>query len=177
MGINSFPIVSGAQVTPGGDTTAKHEPGTVLAYRSGTDQWSLVQYVQAGNNVIGRYLACVTNHATLKQYSVRLPATADGGAPIRGIALATIASQCFGYVAIAGYVEYAYQSFTAASGEYLQLSASTAGQLSAYRASTYFQVIQSGHLGTTPVVVAVAKGAMATTATVAGSVQLIGIWS
>lgn len=174
MGVTAFPVVSGAQVVGGGDASAKHEPGTIMAYRSATDQWSLVEYVQAGNNVINRYLGCVTNLATLKQYSVELAATGDrGGANFRGIALATIASQRFGFVAIGGYVENALVSQTTASGEYLCMGGSTAGQLTPNRAS----VFNAGTQGNVSafVVLAMAKGIYASGA--AGSIQLIGVWA
>ena len=176
VGVTAFPIVSGAQVTAGGDTTAKHEPGTIMAYRSATDQWALVEYVQAGNNIISRYLAAVTNLATLKQYSVDLAGTGDrGGANFRGIALATIASQKFGFVAIGGYVEFAFVSETTASGEYLTMSGSTAGQLTPDRASVFNNGTQGN--ASAFVVVAYSKAAYATTATAAGSIQLIGVWA
>ena len=174
MGITTFPIVSGAQVVAGGDSTAKQDLGTMMAYRSATDQWALVQYVQAGNNAINRYLAAVTNHATLKQYSVELAATGDrGGANFRGIALATIASQKFGFLAIAGYVENALLSATTASAEYLCLSGSTAGQLTSNRASAFNNGTQ-GNVSAF-MVVAISKGAPASN-NVAASIQLIGFW-
>lgn len=175
MGVTAFPIVSGAQIVADGDSTAKHEPGTIMAYRSATDQWSLVQYVQVGNNAVNRYLAVNTNYATLKQYSVKLPATGDGGGPINGIALATIASQRYGFVAIAGYVENALVSSSAvASGEFLRLSGSTAGQLSAISASV-FNVGTQGNASMF-LVVGVAKAAMASS-NVSGSIQLVNVWA
>lgn len=176
MGVASFPVVSGSQVVGGGDSTAKMEPGTIMAYRSATDQWSLVEYVQAGNNVINRYRACVTNHATLKQYSVELAAAADrGGANFRGIALATIASQKYGFVVIGGYVENAAISEGVASAEYLTMSGSTAGELTPDRAS----VFNAGTHGNASafVVIGLAKSAVATTSATTASIQLIGVWA
>ena len=174
MGITAFPIVSGAQVVAGGDSTAKQEPGTIMAYRSATDQWALVEYVQAGNSVIERYICAVSNHATLKSYSVRVPVVGDSGSPIRGIAIATIASQKFGFIAIGGYVENALvSSSAAASGEYLRLSGSTAGNLTAINASVFNNGTQGN--ASAFVVVAVCKGLL-TSSAVAGSVQLLGVW-
>ena len=172
MGVTSFPIVSGAQVTANGDATAKMEPGTICTYKSATDQWALVEYVQADNNVVTRYSPVVKNLATMKQYSVRLAATTDSGAPIRGIALATIASQRFGFVAIGGYVENAVVSHTTASGEYLVVSGSANGQLTPNAASVFNAgtVNVSGYI-----VVAIAHGIVATDAS--GSITLCGVWA
>lgn len=173
MGVTAFPIVSGAQVTANGDTTAKHEPGTIMAYRSATDQWALVEYVQADNNVITKGSPVMKNLATFKQYSVRLSATTDGGAPPRGVSLATIASQRYGFVAIAGYVESAQVSHTTASGEYLIVSASANGQLSPNRASVFNAGTQGDVSGF--MVMAVAHGIVATDAF--GSITLCGVWA
>lgn len=173
MPVTSFPVISGAQVTAGGDTTAKTQVGALYAYRVG-DQWSIVQYVQAANGIIARYLACVQNDATLKQYSVKLPATGDGGGAIRGIAIATIASQTYGFVTVAGYVENVLvSSSAAASAEYLRLSGSTAGQLSALAASV-FNVGTQGN-GSMFLVVAQVNAALASSA-VSGSAHLVGFW-
>lgn len=175
MGITAFPVVSGASVNVGsnGDSTSKHEPGTILAMRSATDQWSLVEYVQLDNNGCAQGDALVKNFATLKSYSVMKGATSDGGAPIRGIALATIASQRFGFAAIGGYVEKITVSHTTASGEYLRLSGSTAGQLTPDMAS----VFNAGTQGSSSMflVVAVSHGIIATSAM--GSGTLIGVWA
>ena len=136
MGVNSFPVVSGAQITAN-DTTSKMEPGTIMAVRTQTDQWSLVEYVQLDNNGVSQGEALVTNFATLKQYSVAKAATTDAGVPMRGIAAATIASQRFGFMYIGGYVEKADISQTVASGEYLMIGGSTAGKLSNDAASVF----------------------------------------
>lgn len=171
MGVTAFPVVSGAQVVAGGDSTAKHEPGTILAYRSVTDQWALVQYLQAANTGFSQGEVAVTNFATLKQYSVKPTGTADLGAPMVGIAVATIASQKFGYFAIQGYVEKADLSQTAASGEYLSVSGSTAGKLTSDRSSAF----NSGTQGNASafVVVAIARTAFATGV---GSISICGCW-
>ena len=172
MGVTSFPIVSGAQVTANGDSTAKHEPGTIMAYRSATDQWALVEYVQADNNVITKGSPVIKNLATMKQYSVRLAATTDDGCPIRGVSLATIASQRYGFVAIGGYVESAQVSHTVASGEFLRVSGSANGQLSPNIAS----VFNAATINTSGfIVVAISHGIIATDAF--GSITLCGVWA
>ena len=173
MGITAFPVVSGAQVTANGDATAKHEPGTILAYRSATDQWAMVEYVQADNNVITKGSPVVKNFATLKQYSVRLAATTDSGVPIRGVSLATIASQRYGFVAIGGYVESAQVSHTTASGEFLRVSGSANGQLTPDAAGV-FNAATSPNVSAF-VVVAVSHGIIATDAF--GSITLCGVWA
>lgn len=175
MGVTAFPVVSGAQVLAGGDTTAKHEPGTIMAYRSQTDQWALVQYLQADNNGFSQGEVAVTNYATLKQYSVRPAQTADGYQPhFVGIALATIASQKFGYFAIAGYVEKADLSLTAASAELLTISASTAAKLTPLRASSQWNAtVGTVTNATLPWPVAKARTAIATGV---GSVSIQGVW-
>lgn len=172
MAISTFGVVSGAQIVSMGDATAKHEPGTVLAYRAGTDQWAIIQYVQNGNTVINQGEAAIPNYATLKQYNVTQAGTADGGAPLGGIALATIGSLRFGWMAIHGWVEKIDFSHTIASGEYFIISGSTAGKLSPNFAS----VFNSGTLGTTASsfqVVGVARTAIATGV---GSGMILGWW-
>lgn len=172
MPVTAFPVVSGAVATlAGGDTDAKHVPGTIMAYRSVTDQWAIVEYVQLNNDGISQGEVAVWNFATLKQYSVKKAATGDEGIPMVGIALATIASQKFGFVAIAGYVEKADLSHTAASGEFLTISGSTAGKLSPDLAS----VFNAGTQGNASafVVVAIARTAISTGV---GSVSICGVW-
>lgn len=171
MGITAFPVVSGAVVVAGGDSTAKHEAGTIMAYRSVTDQWCLAQYLQLDNNGISQGEVGVVNFATLKQYSVKKAATADRGAPMVGIALATIASQKYGFFAIQGYVEKADLSQTVASGEYLMISGSTAGKLTSDAAS----VFNSGTQGNASAFMIVAVGRTAF-ATGVGSVSICGLW-
>lgn len=171
MGVTAFPVVSGAQVIAGGDSTAKTDLGAIMAYRSATDQWALVQYVQADNNGWSQGEVTVTNFATLKQYSVKKAATGDEGAPMSGIGLATCASQKFSFIAIGGYVEKADLSLTAASGEYIKISGSTAGKLTVENAS----VFNAGTQGNASmfVVVAIARTAFATGV---GSISIRGIW-
>jgi len=171
MGITAFPVVSGAQLTSS-DSTAKMEPGTIMACRSNTDQWRLVEYVQLDNNGTNKGYACVQNFATLKNWSVKTSAVTDGGGPLKGIACATIASQYFGFITIGGYCDYALQSNTTASGEYLALSASTAGCLSNDKASCFnlATVINVSGL----MVVGRANDIVASAGY--GSISLVGIW-
>ena len=175
MGALSFPVVSGAAVVAGGDTTAKHEPGTVMDYRN-SEQWSFVEYVQLDNNGCSQGIVLINNYATLKQFSVAQAASADQGCPIRGISVGTIASQKFGWMYIGGYVEKAAISNTAASGEYLMVSGSATGQLTSDKASAFNT--GSGTLGgdnsTSYMVVAVARTAIASAAI--GSISLVGVW-
>lgn len=171
MGVLALPVVSGAQVVAGGDTDAKMEPGTIMAYRSQTDQWALAQYVQLGNDGCSQGEALVVNFATLKQYSVKKAATTDEGAPLGGLALATIASQKFGFMAIGGYVEKADLSHTAGSGEYLCISGSTAGKLTPNKASAFNLATQGN--ASQLMVVAIARTAIGTGV---GSVTICGVW-
>jgi len=171
VGITAFPVISGAQVVAGGDSSAKHEPGTIMAYRSATDQWAWAEYVQLDNSGISQGEAAVWNFATLKQYSVKKAATTDEGAPMVGLALATIASQKFGFVAIGGYVEKADLSHTAASGEYLCISGSTAGKITPNKASAFNLATQGN--ASQFMVVAIARTAISTGV---GSVSICGVW-
>lgn len=179
MGVTAFPIISGAQITTGGDATAKHEPGTIMAYRSQTDQWATVEYVQLDNNGCDQGNALVTNHATLKQYSVKKSATGDhAGANFRGIALATIASQKFGFTAIGGYVEKAYVSGSAAaSGEYLAISGSTAGYLTQILASAFNTATGKFYDNVSGGIAVAVTRSLLTSSAVLGSIQICGVWA
>lgn len=165
----ALPLLSNTQIEQD-DAAAVFEPGTIVAVRN-SGNWSLATYVQLDNNGCSQGEALINNYATLKQYSVALAGTADAGAPIRGVAAATIASQAFGWMYIQGYVEKADLSHTAASGEYLMISGSTAGKLTPNRAS----VFTAGTQGSSSafVVVAVARTAIATGV---GSISLCGMW-
>lgn len=174
MPIAAFPVVSGAQIVAGGDATQKTEPGTIFCLRT-NDQWSLVEYVQLDNNGCNKGEALVSNFATLKAFSVTKSATTDAGAPLRGIAAATIASQRFGMMIIGGYVEAVYVSQTAASGEYLMISGSTAAQLTSDKSST-FNTIQGTVAGSLFVVVGQSRAVNATGASGLSSAMLCGIW-
>ena len=144
-----------------------------MAYKSGTDQWSMIEYVKLDNNGCAQGDVLVKNFATLKSYIVSKAAVTDEGAPIRGVALATIASLRYGWVTIGGYAENATVSHTSASGEYLTVSGSTAGQLTPNKAS----VFNAGTHGSSSMfmVVAVSHGIIATSAM--GSITLCGVWA
>lgn len=171
MALTTFGVVAGAQIVSMGDTDAKHEPGTIMAYRAGTDQWALVQYVHNGNTVLNQGEAAVCNFATLKQYNITPAATSDEGAPLGGIAMATIGSLKYGWMAIHGWVEKIDFSHTIASGEYFIISGSTAAKLSPHRAS----VFNAGTHGSSSAfqVVGVARTAIATGV---GSGTILGVW-
>ena len=160
MAISTFPVVAGAQIVDVGDTTAKMEPGTICAYRSGTDQWAVLQYVQIDATAVKKGAALVQNFATLKQYSVKAAATADAGTPLAGVAMASTGAAKYGWMAIHGWVETVELSHTAASGEYLMISGSTAAMLTPDKAS----VFNAGTHGSSSMfmVVAVARTAIAT---------------
>lgn len=164
-----LPVLSNTQVEQD-DTSPVFEPGIIVVVRNG-DQWSLAEYVRLDNNGCSQGDVVINNYATLKQYSVAPAGTADAGGPIRGIAAATIASQAYGWMYIHGYVEKADLSHTAASGEYLMISGSTAAKLTPNRAS----VFNAGTQGSSSafMVVAVARTAIATGV---GSISLMGMW-
>ncbi len=167
-----IPLLDVSQVTAsGGDAAQVFEPGVIVAVRNGT-QWSLATYVQMDNTTASQGEALVANFATLAQFRVKAAAVTDGGAPIKGIACATIGSLKFGWSYIWGYVEKADLSHTAASGEYLMISASTAGKLTPNVASV-FNAATLGSTASAFVVVAVARTAIATGI---GSISLIGMW-
>lgn len=170
----SFGVISGRSVSETWDPTdtqgQRHELGTILASKNG-DQWSLVQCVQLDNSGCSQGEALVMNLATLKQYSVSKAATTDEGAPPAGIAAATIASQRCGWMYIAGYVEKADLSHTAASGEYLTISGSTAGKLSPDAASCF----NLGTQGNASAFVVCGRARTAI-ATGVGSISICGVW-
>lgn len=176
MGLTTFGVVSPGTITDTWDPTstvtgARGEPGQIFVHKDTSGNFSLVEIVQLDNNGCSQGEVLVTNFATLKSYSVAKAATADEGAPMRGIAAATIASQKVGYMYIGGYVEKADLSHTAASGEYLMISGSTAGKLTPNKAS----VFNAGTQGNASQfqVVAVARTAIGTGV---GSVSILGVW-
>lgn len=168
-----IPVMSNTQVEQA-DTNAVYEPGVIVAVKN-SGNWSLAAYVQLDNNGCSQGEALVTNYATLKQYSVKAAGTADGFLPaLRGIAAATVASQKFGWMYIAGYVEKADLSHTAASGEFLTISGSTAGKLTPHLASSVLNAtIGTVTNATVPFAVAVARTAIATGV---GSISILGMW-
>lgn len=171
-----FPVLRGSQVTTTG-TAPVFEPGTIYAVRNSTTGfWSLAKYVQVNNDGCSQGEVLVTNFATLSNDSVVKSAVGDGKSPhFRGLAAATIASQRFGFMYIGGYVEKADLSHTAASGELLAISGSTAGKLTPDGASSFWNATLglSSALGTAPFVFAIARTAIGTGV---GSVNILGIW-
>ncbi len=173
MGIMSFPVVGPGSITDTWDptTNARGEPGQILLMKNAAGECSVVEIVQLDNAGCSQGEVLVQNFATLKGYSVSKASTTDKGGLMKGIAAATIASQKCGYAIIGGYVEKADLSFTAASGEYLKISGSTAGKLSAHTASCFNSGTQGN--ATAFVVVAIARTAISTGV---GSVQILGLW-
>lgn len=172
MAMSTFPIVSGAQIVSLGDTSAKHEPGTIMAYRNPTTGgWALAQYVVNGNVTLNQGEVAMHNSATLSSGGVLAAVAGDEGAPLGGIAAATIASLKYGWIFIHGYVEKADLSHTAAAGEYLTVSGSTAAKLTPHRAS----VFNAGTQGSVSafMVCGVSRAALATGV---GSITLLGCW-
>ena len=173
MGIMSFPIVAPGSLTDTWDPTsnARGEPGQIFCSKNSAGEWSIVEIVQLDNAGCSQGEALVQNHATLKGYSVRVSATTDEGAPMKGVAAATIASQKCGYMIIGGYVEKMDLSHTAASGEYICISGSTAAKFTINKASC-FNLVTNGN-SSQIMVVAVARGVIATGV---GSAQILGVW-
>ncbi len=173
MGIMSFPVVAPGQLTDVWDptTNARGEPGQIFCSKNAAGEWSIVEIVQLDNAGCSQGEALMQNHATLKGYSVRQSATTDQGAPIKGVAAATIASQKCGYMIIGGYVEKLDSSQSVASGEYLMVGGSTAAKFTNDKASV-FNTATNGN-SSQFMVVAVARAAFATGV---GSCQILGIW-
>lgn len=176
MGIMSFPVVGPGQITETWDPSTKQgrrgELGDIYFSKNSAGEISLVEIVQLDNNGCSQGEALVQNFATLKGFSVKTSATTDAGAPMKGVAAATIASQKSGYMIIGGYCEKMDVSQTCASGEYIKIGGSTAAKFSNDIAST-FNTIQGTVAGSLFVVVAVARAAFATGV---GSVQILGLW-
>jgi hypothetical protein len=169
----SFPVVGPGSLTDVWDPTTnpRGELGAILFHKNSAGEWSIVEVVQLDNNGCSQGEALVQNHATLKGYSVRLSATTDEGAPMKGVAAATIASQKAGYAIIGGYCEKMDFSHTAASGEYICIGGSTAGKFTPNKASC-FNLVTNGN-SSQIMIVAVSRAAISTGV---GSAQILGIW-
>lgn len=177
MGLTTFGVVSAAGVTSTWDPAstipmATGEPGTIQVYKNSSGEMSLVRVIQMGNTSCTAGQVLIQNHATLKGYSRRVAGTADSGGIPSGISVAAIGSHKCGYEYCGGYA-IADQSQDCASGEYLMLSGSTAGQLTNDRASTFHSntawgVTSGFH------VVGVLRGVG--TAACAASIQMLGLW-
>lgn len=169
---NGIPVLYDTQIN-GTSTAAVYQPGAIFIRRFGTGRmnWSMVKYVRLDNSGCDQGDVLVNDYATLNSHVLTKAATGDFGTPPRGIAAATIASNSYGFVTIAGLCGSADLSHTAASGEFLTISGSTAGKLTPNRAS----VFQSGTQGSSSMFgfFAYAREAIATGF---GSVQIIGVW-
>jgi hypothetical protein len=173
MGLTTFGVVSPGSLTDTWDPTSnpRGEPGQIFVSKNSAGEFSLVEIVQLDNNGCSQGEALVQNFATLKGYSVKTSATTDEGAPMKGVAAATIASQKCGYAIIGGYCEKMDFSHTAASGEYICIGGSTAAKFTPNKASCF----NLGTLGNASqvMVVAVARAAISTGV---GSAQILGVW-
>jgi hypothetical protein len=169
---NGFEVIYDSQITTT-TTGGPWQPGQIVLHRSGTGraQSALAKWVKVPS-ACSQGEALVADLSATSESTVAKAATTDSGAPIKGIAAASCASGSFIFAVIQGYCENADSSQTCASGEYLMVSASTAGKLSNDIAST-FNTIQGTVAGSLKMVVAVARGAFATGV---GSVNIVGMW-
>lgn len=171
--LGGWPVLYDAQIQST-SSGANFEPGAIFLWRGGTGraEAALVQYVQMDNGTCSQGEALVQNFATLGSWRVKAAATADEGTIPRGVAAASLGSLVYGFMIIAGYCEKADLSHTAASGEYLMVSGSTAGKLTPNRASVY----NAGTHGSSSMFLtfAVSRTAIATGV---GSIQILGqLW-
>lgn len=179
MGLEQgFQVIYDTQITTT-STGGPWQPGEIVIHRSGTGrtQQALARWVLIDNAGCSQGEALVTDFAATVDHGVVKASTTDAFAPhFRGVAAATIASNKFGFSIISGYCEKADMSITAASGELLTISGSTAGKLTAKKASSFWGATLgvSSALGSAPFVFAVARGAAATGI---GSVQILGMWA
>ena len=169
---NGFRVLKGDQITTTSDG-GPFQPGEEVIHKGGSNfaQRAKCQWVRLNNNGCSQGEVLVADLGTTVGYGVAKAATTDEGAPMRGIAAATIASNDYGFMIYAGWCEKADLSHTAASGEYLCISGSTAGKLTPNKASVFNLGTQgnASQLG----VVAVARTAIATGV---GSVQILSYW-
>lgn len=169
---NGFEVIYDSQITTT-STGGPWQPGQVVLHRMGTGraQMAMAKWVKVAS-ACSQGEALVTDFGDTTESSVAKASTTDSGSPIRGIAAASCASGSFIFAIINGYCEKADSSQTCASGEYLMISASTAGKLSNDIAST-FNTIQGTVAGSLKMVVAVARAAFGTGI---GSVNILGMW-
>jgi len=171
-----FPVLYDTQVETT-STEPVYQPGAIFTHRSGPGrkQWALVKYIQVSNDGISQGECLFTDDGRTGEWGVKKCTTTEGRqAPFRGLACATIASNNYGFMYIGGYVEKGDLSHTAASGEMLCISGSTAGKLTPDGASS----VMNATLGTSTFATSVFPVAVARTAigTGVGSCSLIGIW-
>lgn len=175
--LEGYPVLYDTQVTTTG-TAAAYQPGAVFVHRSGTgrSQWALAKYVRLNNDGCSKGEALLADVGTAVSYGVKTCSTTEGrqGGFFRGFAAATIASNAYGFMIFSGYCETVDLSHTAASGEALCLSGSTAGKVTPDGASS----TMNATLGTSVFATAVSPVAIARTAiaTGTGSCQIIGVW-
>ena len=169
---NGFPVLYDGQIF-GTATAAVYQPGAIFVRKFGTGRmnWSMVKYVRLNNSGCNQGEALVSDFATLNSNIVTAAATTDEGTNPRGVAAATIASNSYGFMVIAGLCGSADLSHTAASGEYLAISGSTAGKLTPDLCSVFNAGTQGNASMWIPF--AVAREAIATGF---GSVQILGVW-
>lgn len=181
MGVLSFPVIAGAQLTKT-DTSPFHEPGTIMMVRQGTSvtaqQYALVKYVRfelALNK--GDAVGWMDSTDTER---VELCSTTQGitNQGFRGIAAATTtASGMYGWIFIHGYVPYIRVSSAVATGNYLCLSGSTAGRWvkasSSFNATAGVSSANGTWVAGTPAV-ALGAGSNASGSTVAAF--LMSVW-
>lgn len=171
MGLTTFGVVSSGTVTDTWDpvTNPRGEPGTMQVYKNDSGEISLVRVIQMGNTSCTAGQVLMQNHATLKGYSRRVSATGDEGGIPSGISVTAIGSQKCGYEYCGGYA-IADISETPASGEYLMISGSTAGQLTVNKAS----VFTAGALATLYWICGLSRSAG--TSACDASIQIMGVW-
>lgn len=172
MGLTTFGVVSAAGVTSTWDPAstipmATGEPGTIQVYKNSSGEISIVRVIQMGNTSCTAGQVLMQNHATLKGYSRRVSATTDMGTIPSGISVTAIASHKCGYEYCGGYA-IADISEAPASGEYLMISGSTAGQLTANLASVFAGGATLWWIG--------AISRSAGTAACDASIQILGLW-
>lgn len=181
MGVLSFPVVAGAQVTKT-DTTALHEPGTIMMVRNGTSvtaiQYGLVKYVRydvATNK--GDVLVWSDSSDTER---VEIASTTDGytSTHFRGIAAATVAASSYGWMYIHAYCPFARFSTVTASGVVGVISGSTAGRIRPVTGGSFNATWGVGTTSATTMTVTpfISIGAASNSATAGTAVFIQGIW-
>lgn len=160
------------------NTSSIFPEGQIFYWRGGTNrlQTALVRWVKLDNSGCSQGEVLIADDGQTTSAGVKKASTTDAFNPsFRGLAAATIASNAYGFAIIGGYCEKADLSFTAASGELLTISGSTAGKLTTKKASSFWGATLglSSTVGTAPFIYAIARTAISTGI---GSVQIIGVW-
>ena len=179
MGLTAFPVVArGVDLTIRKTQTditlmRDFEPGAIGAFKNPTTgQWALVRAIRNGAGLVNQGDVMVGDQASLADYSVIQSATTDGHQPyFRGIACSSMATNAYGWMYIAGYVEKVNISQSVVTGEMLSMSASVAGNLTNDRASSAWNATLGTSINATvPWPIAIANGSSATGVS---SVQLL----